>query len=74
VPVDTLLVPLHAPWSKVAEVLDHVAAVRAPTVHAVHDGLFNDRGRAVVDGHLERVAAAYGSSYEPLAVGQTTPL
>lgn len=68
-PVDTLLLALHAPWSKIGEVLDHVVAVRAPTVHAIHDGLLNDRGRGVVEGHIDRVAREYGCRYEPLAVG-----
>ncbi len=70
-PVETLLLAVHAPWSAVGEVLDHLIAVRAGTVHAIHDGLLNDRGRALVDGHVDRVAAAYGSAYVPLAVGQT---
>jgi len=67
--VDRLLLALHAPWSKVAEVLDHVVAIRAPVVHPVHDGLLNDRGRAVVEGHVDRVAQEYGCRYEPLDVG-----
>lgn len=70
-PVRTLLLPLHAPWSKVGEVLDHVVAVRAATVHAIHDGLLNDRGRSMVETHINRVANAYGSDYAPLRVGET---
>lgn len=70
-PVTTLLLPLHAPWSRVSEVLDHVVAVRAPTVHAIHDGLLNERGRAVVEGHVRRVAEQYGCDYRPLAVGES---
>lgn len=71
-PVHALLLPLHAPWSKVGEVLDYLVAVRADTVHAIHDGLLNDRGRAVVDGHVERVTDAYGPHYAPLRVGEST--
>ncbi len=71
-PVETLLLPLHAPWSRVSEVLDHLVAVRAGTVHAIHDGLLNDRGRAVVEGHVRRVAEAYGPRYAPLRVGEST--
>ena len=70
-PVRTLLLPLHAPWSKISEVLDHVVAVRAATVHAIHDGLLNDRGRSVVEAHVNRVADAYGSDYAPLEIGET---
>jgi len=71
VPVERLLVPLHAPWSKVAEVLDHVIAVRPRHVHHVHDGLLNERGRGLVAGHLDRVATRYGGSYEPLELGES---
>lgn len=70
-PIDTLLLALHAPWSKIGEVLDHLVAVRARAVHAIHDGLLNDRGRAVVDGHVGRVAGEYGSRYEPFGVGES---
>jgi len=70
-PVPTLLLALHAPWSKIAEVLDHVVAVRSPVVHAIHDGLLNDRGRGLVEAHVDRVASAYGCRYEPLGVGHT---
>ena len=71
-PVQTLLLPLHGPWSKVSEVLDYLVAVRAGAVHPIHDGLLNDRGRAVVEGHVQRVAEAYGPNYAPLAVGEST--
>ena len=69
-PVQTVLLPLHAPWSKVSEVLDYLVAVRAGSVHPIHDGLLNDRGRAVVEAHVRRVAEAYDARYAPLAVGE----
>ncbi|WP_324275194.1 MBL fold metallo-hydrolase [Blastococcus brunescens] len=51
-PVATLLVPLHAPWSRTADVIDYVRAVHADQVFAVHDGLLNDTGLGVVGGLL----------------------
>lgn len=69
--VETLLLPLHAPWSKVGEVLDHLVAVGASTVHPIHDGLLNDRGRGLVDTHVGRLANEYGSHYAPLATGES---
>jgi L-ascorbate metabolism protein UlaG (beta-lactamase superfamily) len=47
--VDLLLLPVHAPWSKVSEVVDFARAVGARRSVAVHDGLLNDRGLAVVE-------------------------
>ncbi|RNL85063.1 MBL fold metallo-hydrolase [Halostreptopolyspora alba] len=46
-PVDTLLLPIQAPWSKVSEVIDYVRAVRPESAIAVHDGLLNETGAGV---------------------------
>lgn len=70
-PVRTLLVPVHAPWSKIAEVIDFAIAVRAPRVHQIHDGLLNDIGLGMVEGHLARIGAQYGSEFAHLAVGDS---
>ncbi|MCD4852843.1 MBL fold metallo-hydrolase [Arthrobacter sp. AK01] len=65
--VKTLLVPIHAPWSKVGEVVDFVISVRAPRAFPVHDALLNELGRGIVEGHVTRIGARYGTSYERLA-------
>src|SRR6478752_831511 len=52
--VKTLLVPLHAPWSKAGEVVDFVVGVRAPKAFQIHDGLLNDNGLKVVEAHVQR--------------------
>ncbi|WP_101257011.1 MBL fold metallo-hydrolase [Streptomyces barkulensis] len=46
-PVDTLLLPVHAPWSKVAEVVDYVREVGPRVAYDVHDGLLSDFGHLV---------------------------
>jgi L-ascorbate metabolism protein UlaG (beta-lactamase superfamily) len=74
VPVSTLLAPLHAPWSKAAEVIDFVVAVRAPRVHQIHDGLLNEAGRGIVEAHVSRIGAEYGSGYSYLASGTTVSI
>ncbi|MGX5717682.1 MBL fold metallo-hydrolase [Arthrobacter sp. MAHUQ-56] len=65
--VQTLLVPLHAPWSKSAEVVDFVIGVRAPKAFQIHDGLLNDNGLGIVEGHVRRIGAKYGTEYRHLA-------
>jgi L-ascorbate metabolism protein UlaG (beta-lactamase superfamily) len=65
--VKTLLVPLHAPWSKSAEVLDFVIGVRAPRAFQIHDGLLNENGLKIVEGHVQRIGAKYGTEYTRLA-------
>jgi L-ascorbate metabolism protein UlaG (beta-lactamase superfamily) len=69
--VQTLLVPLHAPWSKAAEVVDFVIGVRAPRAFQIHDGLLNDNGLKIVEGHVNRLGAKYGTEYRHLAAGES---
>lgn len=74
VDVDTLLVPVDAPWMKLAEAVDYTRAVRPHRAFPIHDGLLNDRGLALVDGHLRARTEAYGTDYRRLAPGESTPL
>jgi L-ascorbate metabolism protein UlaG (beta-lactamase superfamily) len=71
VPVETLLIPIHAPWSKISEVIDFAAAVRAPRAYQIHDALLNDIGSGLVDRLLGTVAATYNTTYTRLAATQT---
>jgi L-ascorbate metabolism protein UlaG (beta-lactamase superfamily) len=48
-PVDLLLLPVHAPWSKVSEVIDYVREVAPRRALDVHDGLLSDQARPVYD-------------------------
>src|SRR5688500_299814 len=51
-PVTTLLLPMHAPWSRVGDLIDYVRAVHADQAFAVHDGLLNETGLALVTALL----------------------
>lgn len=66
--VDTLFVPLNAPWMKLAESIDFVRAVKPRRAYALHDALLNETGAKVSDGHLERLS---GTEYAHLAPGTT---
>lgn len=72
--VQTLLVPIHAPWSKVGEVVDFVVSVRAPKAFPVHDGLLNELGRGIVEGHVTRIGAKYGTQYARLGTRESVEL
>lgn len=74
VQVQTLLVPVHAPWSKTAEVIDFVSSVRAPRAHQIHDALLNEAGLAMVEGHVSRLGKHYGTDFEHLDSGQSVNL
>lgn len=71
VDVRTLLVPIHAPWNKVGEVVDFVLGVRAPRAFPIHDALLNENGRGIVEGHVTRFGARYGTEYRHLSSGDS---
>jgi L-ascorbate metabolism protein UlaG (beta-lactamase superfamily) len=58
-PVDVLLLPANAPWSRVSEVVDFARAVGAPTSVGVHDGILNDAGLAILDRNLGGLVEGY---------------
>lgn len=66
--VDTLCVPLNAPWMKISETIEFARAVKPGRAIAIHDGLLNERGAAVSDGHLENFSL---TRYQHLAPGTT---
>jgi L-ascorbate metabolism protein UlaG (beta-lactamase superfamily) len=70
-PVDVLFLPVHAPWSKISEVIDFGRAVGAAHSVAVHDGLLNDTGLAVVGRNL---SALLGDGYQRLEPGSDLDL
>ncbi len=74
VAVPTLLLPAHAPWSKTAELIDHLRAVRAQQAFAVHDGLLNDTGLAGVAGLLGERGPGQPTPYVRLAPGESVEL
>lgn len=69
--VRTLLLPIHAPWSKIKEVIDFAIAVRAGQVHQIHDGLLNDVGLGMVEGLVTRTVGPYGSAFRHISVGES---
>lgn len=74
VAVQTLLVPIHAPWSKVGEVLDYVIAVRPQRAYPIHNALLNDLGTGLVEGHAQRISGLYGTQFTHLAPGESVEL
>lgn len=67
----TVLVPLHAPWSKMAEVIDFIIAVGAEQAYQIHDALLSDNGFGIVEKQVTAFAAKYGTRYTHLATGTT---
>ncbi|GHF59867.1 MBL fold metallo-hydrolase [Streptomyces thermodiastaticus] len=57
-PVETLMLPVMAPWSKVAEVIDYVREVRPQRAYDVHDALLTDLARPIYDTHIGNLGGA----------------
>jgi L-ascorbate metabolism protein UlaG (beta-lactamase superfamily) len=72
--VDVLLVPVHAPWSKISEVIDFARAVGAPLSVAIHDGLLNERGRVLVQRLLGGKLGERELEYVRVEPGSDVPL
>ncbi len=68
-PVDVLLLPVHAPWSRISGVVDFAREVGARKSYAVHDGLLNDNGHAVTGRVLHALLDTDDHSYERVEPG-----
>jgi len=64
--VETLLVPVNAPWLKLAEAVEFVRAVAPRRAYGIHDFLLSEAGGAVYDGGMARLA---GCDYARVAPG-----
>lgn len=69
--VETLLLPVSAPWSKLAEAVEFVRQVAPGTVHPIHDALLSDIGLKVFDSMIGNLG---GHEYTRLAVGENVGL
>jgi len=65
VQVDTLFAPIHAPWSKFSEVVDFIRAVAPRRAYALHDGLLNSNGFAVLDRQYKALSNTEYQRLEP---------
>ncbi|MFI5831316.1 MBL fold metallo-hydrolase [Streptomyces sp. NPDC051578] len=70
-PVETLMLPVHAPWNKIAEVIDYVREVKPRRAIDIHDAYLADLARPVYDNVL---AALGGTDHGRLTAGQAKDL
>ena len=73
-PVTTLLLPGNAPWLKVSEMVDYAREVAPQRAYAIHEGLLNARGLALLDDWLERAAEPLGATFTRLEPGTTVDI
>jgi L-ascorbate metabolism protein UlaG (beta-lactamase superfamily) len=65
-PVETLLLPLNAPWNKASEVVDYVREVKPKRVFDIHDALLGETG---LDLYGKVVGGLIGTDRRHLASG-----
>ncbi len=68
VEIETLLVPVSAPWLKLREALDFVRAVAPARAFPIHDAMFSDIGNAGVDRWMVQEG---GTDYRRLPAGES---
>ncbi|MFD0020713.1 MBL fold metallo-hydrolase [Streptomyces sp. NPDC058382] len=70
-PVDTLMLPVMAPWNKISEVIDYVREVAPRRAIDIHDALLTDLARPIYDAQIGGLG---GTDHGRLAPGDSTSL
>ena len=71
-PVRTLLLPVSAPWLKLAEMIDYGRAIAPQRAYAIHDALFSDIGHMLLNNWLPMAAGSGGGTFTQ--VPERTPI
>ncbi|KAB1140000.1 MBL fold metallo-hydrolase [Streptomyces luteolifulvus] len=70
-PVETLMLPVHAPWNKISEVIDYVREVKPRRAYDIHDALLTDLARPIYD---RQIGGLGGTEHLRLAPGTSAQL
>ncbi|WP_406407814.1 MBL fold metallo-hydrolase [Streptomyces halstedii] len=70
-PVDTLMLPVMAPWNKISEVIDYVREVAPRRAIDVHDALLTDLARPIYDRQIGELG---GADHGRMTPGEATRL
>ncbi|MCX5339724.1 MBL fold metallo-hydrolase [Streptomyces atratus] len=70
-PVDTLMLPVMAPWNKISEVIDYVREVKPRRAIDIHDALLTDLARPIYDTQIGNLG---GTDHGRLTPGDSTGL
>ena len=70
-PVEILACPTSAPWLKIGDVMDFVAAVKPKQSFATHNALLSDLGHDLNNGRVKLVTEQFGGEFTYLKVGDS---
>ncbi|GJF28806.1 MBL fold metallo-hydrolase [Kitasatospora sp. NE20-6] len=68
-PVETLLLPIAGPWSKVSELIDYVREAGPGRALAIHEAVLSEAGQAVHGRLLGEGGPGTGAPFTQLAAG-----
>jgi L-ascorbate metabolism protein UlaG (beta-lactamase superfamily) len=74
VPVPTLLVPAQAPWMKAPEMFAYLREIRPDHAFAIHDGLVNEVGLALMESQLTGEGERQNADFRRLKPGESFDL
>jgi L-ascorbate metabolism protein UlaG (beta-lactamase superfamily) len=72
--VNTLLLPVSAPWLKLSEMIDYGREVNPDRGYAIHDALLSDIGLAVLENFMPMASGPAGATFTRVAPGTTVDL
>ncbi len=67
VPVQTLALPVTAPWLKISESIDFMRELKPRLAFPVHDHIASSEGKAAVDRHLSNFAGKDSITYRRIS-------
>ncbi len=63
-PVDTLALPVAAPWLKIQEVIDYLMEIQPRIAFPTHDAILSSTGKSLPDNILPTFAKKVGTAYQ----------
>ncbi len=63
-PVDTLALPVAAPWLKIGEAMDFLTLIRPRLAFPTHDKILSSEGKEITDTMLSQVANTHDIIYQ----------
>jgi L-ascorbate metabolism protein UlaG (beta-lactamase superfamily) len=73
-PIDTLLLPISAPWLKASEVFDYARAVKPRMSYAIHDEVLNSNGIGLMGFLAGALLGERGGDYSRLEPGSSVDI
>lgn len=64
--IDTLALPISAPWLKFSEVAEFLIAARPRFAFPTHDAILSDHGKNLLDTMVTAIATENGTTYQRL--------